>query len=52
MRFGIAAKLALLLALVGVLAAGIASFHGFLVSRDLLVDSAKDNNWTKYENFY
>lgn len=42
MRFGIAAKLALLLALVGVLAAGIASFHGFLVSRDLLVDSAKD----------
>jgi len=29
MRFGIAAKLALLLALVGVLAAGIASFHGF-----------------------
>ena len=42
MRFGIAAKLALLLALVGVLAAGIASFHGFLVSRDLLIDSAKD----------
>ncbi|GAB3191235.1 diguanylate cyclase domain-containing protein [Hydrogenophaga aquatica] len=41
MRLGIAAKLALLLTLVGVLAGGIAAIHSYLITRDLLVDAAK-----------
>lgn len=41
MRMGIAAKLALLLALVGALAAGVTGFYAFQTSRALLVDSAK-----------
>nr|WP_315430603.1 diguanylate cyclase [uncultured Albidiferax sp.] len=42
MRFGIVAKLALLLALVGVLAAGLTGFYAYQTSRDLLVASAKN----------
>ena len=42
MRFGIAAKLALLLALVGFLAAGVTGFYAYRASRDLLVDAAQN----------
>ncbi|PKO80166.1 MAG: GGDEF domain-containing protein [Betaproteobacteria bacterium HGW-Betaproteobacteria-13] len=42
MRFGIAARLALLLALVGMLAAGLTGFYAHNASRDLLIQSAKD----------
>ena len=42
MKLGIAAKLSLLLAVVGVLAAGLTGFYAYDVSRDLLVSSAKD----------
>ncbi|WP_428421123.1 diguanylate cyclase domain-containing protein [Methylibium sp.] len=42
MRLGIAAKLALLLALVGALAAGLTGFYAYAASRDLLVESAKN----------
>lgn len=42
MRVGIAAKLGLLLALVGVLAAGVTGFYAYNASRALLVDSAKN----------
>ncbi|ATE60203.1 GGDEF domain-containing protein [Thauera sinica] len=41
MNFGIAAKLGLLLAVVGMLAAGITGFYAYTVSRNLLIDSAK-----------
>ena len=40
MNLGIAAKLALLLALVGALAAGVTGFYAFQTSRALLVESA------------
>ncbi|PKO49732.1 MAG: GGDEF domain-containing protein, partial [Betaproteobacteria bacterium HGW-Betaproteobacteria-21] len=42
MKFGIAARLALLLALVGMLAAGLTGFYAHTASRDLLIQSAKD----------
>jgi diguanylate cyclase (GGDEF)-like protein len=42
MKFGLLTKLAVLLALVGVLAAGVTGFYAFEASRDLLVDSAKN----------
>jgi diguanylate cyclase (GGDEF)-like protein len=42
MRFGIAAKLAVLLALVGFLAAGVTGFYAYQASRDLLVDAAQN----------
>lgn len=42
MRVGIAVKLGLLLALVGVLAAGVTGFYAYNASRALLVDSAKN----------
>lgn len=42
MRFGIARKLSLLLALVGVLAAGLTGYYAFEASRTLLVNAAKD----------
>ncbi|MDX9836194.1 MAG: diguanylate cyclase [Azoarcus sp.] len=42
MRFGIAARLALVLALVGMLAAGLTGFYAHNASRDLLIQSAKD----------
>lgn len=42
MRFGIAVKLALLLALVGFLAAGVTGFYAYQASRDLLVDAAQN----------
>lgn len=41
MKFGIAAKLAVVLALVGMLAAGISGFYAYSASRGLLVQSAK-----------
>ena len=41
MKFGIAVKLGLLLAAVGMLAAGLTGFYGYEASRSLLVDSAK-----------
>ena len=42
MKFGIARRLALLLALVGFLAAGLTGFYAYQASRKLLVDSAKN----------
>ncbi|MBP7443174.1 MAG: cache domain-containing protein, partial [Thauera sp.] len=42
MKFGIAAKLAVVLAVVGMLAAGIAGFYAYSASKRLLVQSAKD----------
>ncbi len=42
MKFGIAAKLALLLAAVGILASGLTGFYAYNVSRDLLVQSARN----------
>lgn len=42
MKVGIAVKLGLLLALVGMLAAGVTGFYAYNASRDLLVDSAKN----------
>jgi len=42
MRFGIALKLSLLLALVGALAAGLTGYYAFEASRTLLVNAAKD----------
>ncbi|WP_342131170.1 diguanylate cyclase domain-containing protein [Hydrogenophaga sp. OTU3427] len=42
MRFGIATKLGVLLALVGMLAAGITGYNAFQVSRSMLVEAAKD----------
>ena len=42
MRFGIAARLGLLLASVGVLASGLTGFYAFEASRGLLVESAKN----------
>jgi diguanylate cyclase (GGDEF)-like protein len=42
MNFGIAAKLGLLLAIVGMLAAGVTGFYAYTASRTLLIDSAKD----------
>lgn len=42
MRLGIATKLGLLLALVGMLAAGITGYNAFQVSRRMLVDAAQD----------
>jgi len=41
MRIGIAAKLGLVLALVGMLAAGFTGFYAYTASRKLLIDSAK-----------
>lgn len=41
MRIGIAAKLGLVLALVGMLAAGLTGFYAYTASRKLLIDSAK-----------
>ncbi|HRP26133.1 MAG TPA: GGDEF domain-containing protein [Thauera sp.] len=41
MKFGIAAKLAVVLALVGMLAAGISGFYAYSASKGLLVQSAK-----------
>jgi hypothetical protein len=41
MRFGIAAKLGLLLAGVSMLAAGLTGFYAYQASRDMLVQSAK-----------
>jgi diguanylate cyclase (GGDEF)-like protein len=41
-RFGISVRLGLLLALIGVLAAGLTGFYAYDVSRDLLVESAKN----------
>ena len=42
MKFGIAAKLALLLAAVGILASGLTGFYAYNVSRELLVQSARN----------
>lgn len=42
MRFGISARLTLVLALVGLLVAGLTGFYAFHVSRGLLVQSSKD----------
>jgi diguanylate cyclase (GGDEF)-like protein len=42
MKFGMTAKLALLLALVGALAAGLTGFYAYQASRALLVDSAQN----------
>lgn len=42
MRFGISVRLGLLLALIGVLAAGLTGFYAYDVSRNLLVQSAKN----------
>ena len=42
MKVGIAAKLAVVLAVVGMLAAGIAGFYAYSASKRLLVQSAKD----------
>ncbi|TAH11452.1 MAG: diguanylate cyclase [Curvibacter sp.] len=42
MRFGISARLTLVLALVGLLVAGLTGFYAFYVSRSLLVQSAQD----------
>ena len=42
MKFGIASRLALLLALVGILAAGFTGFYAYDASRSLLIDSAKN----------
>ena len=42
LKLGIATKLALLLALVGVLASGLTGFYAYEASRTLMVDSAKD----------
>lgn len=41
MKFGIAAKLSLLLALVGVLSAGLTGYYSYQASRDILIESAK-----------
>jgi diguanylate cyclase len=41
MKFGIAFRLGLLLALVGVLAAGLTGLYAYRISRDLLIQSAK-----------
>ena len=43
MKFGIAAKLAVVLAVVGMLAAGIAGFYAYSASKGLLVQSAKED---------
>ena len=42
MKFGIALKLSLLLALAGALAAGLTGYYAFEASRTLLVNAAKD----------
>lgn len=42
MKFGIAAKLGLLLALVGVMASGLTGFYAYEVSRDRLIQAAKN----------
>lgn len=43
MKFGIAAKLGVVLALVGMLAAGITGFYAYSASRGLLLQSARDD---------
>ncbi|MEO8410711.1 MAG: cache domain-containing protein, partial [Propionivibrio sp.] len=43
MKFGIAAKLGVLLALVGVLAAGATGFYSYAASRKILIDQAKND---------
>ncbi len=43
MKFGIASRLALLLAIVGILAAGLTGFYAYNASSGLLVQSAKDD---------
>ena len=43
LKFGIAAKLALLLALVGVLAAGATGFYSYAASREILIQLAKND---------
>lgn len=42
LKFGIAAKIGLVLAVVGMVAAGTTGFYAYQASRDLLVDSAKN----------
>ena len=42
MKFGIAARLSLLLAIVVVVAAGLTGFYAYQASRELLVQSAKN----------
>ena len=42
MKFGIAAKLSLLLAIVGVLSAGLTGFYSYEASRKILIRSAKN----------
>ena len=42
MRFGIAAKLGLVLAVVGMMSAGLTGFYAYTASRTMLIDSAKD----------